>query len=139
MLAAGVVGVASACTYRPRSAPTVVSPDVHLRTLAADREEALLQLYNRVLHDFPLLAAELQPLRAQHDEHRRLLGFTDAVTRLSPAALAGRTPAEAKARLAALEKGVSADHGANAVTATRALAPLLASLSASEACHAAVL
>jgi hypothetical protein len=139
VLAGGAVGLATACTSRGPSTPAVVSRDDVLRQRAASREEALLQLYNRVLAHFPALAAELQPLRAHHEEHRRALGVTATVTALATPALAGRTPAEARARLAAMERGVAADHGHGAVLATRDLAPLLASLSASEASHAAVL
>ncbi|MCU1588337.1 MAG: hypothetical protein JWN31_1830 [Frankiales bacterium] len=140
LLSGAAVGLAAACTPDKPVAKTP-SKDDRLREEAAIREEALLRLYAAALIAFPALTAELQPLQAQHVEHRTALGaqpLPSAITRADPRLL-GRTPAEARRNLAALEKGTADGHAAAVPSAGRPLAQVLASLSACEAAHAEAL
>ena len=119
-------------------------PDDLLRTAAVERERALLREYDAVLLVLPALATRLTPLRTEHAEHlAALLGRPEpsgppsapAAPRVPPAG----TAAAALAGLVAAERAAAAEHGSGALSASRELAPLLASLSASEASHPVVL
>ena len=140
VLSGGILGLAAACTSGARvAAPRVPTRDDLLRQQAAVREEALLRMYNAALAAFPVLAPELGPLRDHHVQHRAALGATVAVTETAAPALLGTTAAEARTRIAALEKGTSQLHAKAALMAGRELAPLLASLAACESSHAELL
>jgi hypothetical protein len=141
VLTAAAAGLTAACTSKPSAVPRVATRDERLSAEAAIREEALIGLYAAALAAFPALAAELQPLADQHQQHRAALGAEPLPTPLatSDPALLGRTPAEARKNLAALEQGTAKGHADSALTAGRALAQVLASLSACEAAHAEVL
>lgn len=144
VLAAGSLGALTACTSSDPVPPAPVDPDVALVAAAVVREQALLTSYDDALAAHPELAALLTPLREQHFQHlARLQPATTATTTATAGPLGspsrGGSPLARRAALAALERAASAAHGAAAVTASRQLAPLLASLSASEASHVVVL
>lgn len=147
LLVAGAVGLAGACTgsgaqVTPTAAPTV-DPDVALLIAARDRELALLAAYRAQVTALPHLADELSRFGDQHLEHLTALGGTPPpVPSPSPVAQhPDSSPAATAARkaLAALEQRTAAAHAAAAADASLSLAPLLASLCASESAHAAVL
>jgi hypothetical protein len=131
VLTAAAVGGAAAgltgCTSKTRTAPAPVDPDVALRTAAAAREQALLDAYDAVIAASPAQAARLAPLRAEHVEHLTALGATAAPGRA------------AATDLKALERITAAAHATAVLTASRRLAPLLASLAAAESTHVVVL
>ncbi len=113
-------------------APVRVDPDVALREAALQRELALQSAYESVMRLRPSLAPRLQALAADKAVHATALGpvtpATSAVSTVST--LAG---------LKALESTTATAHGRAALTASRQLAPLLASLAASSASALAVL
>ena len=152
--ALSVSGLAACTQDAAPSAPAPVNPDVALREAAAERERALLQAYDEVLRALPELGARLLPLHAQHGEHLDALARTASTTTSAPASPSTASPsaaspssapapappppaspAEALAALAARERAAGDAHGAAALTASRELAGLLASLSASELSH----
>lgn len=140
-------GLLTACTSRtrPRATPRPVDPDTALRDAAVARELALLAAYDDLLATSPALAPRLGALRAEHEEHLRALGQAPpSPTPSSPAASPPSSPPSSPlpgglVRLRALERSTAEAHAAAALTASRRLAPALASLAASEASHAAVL
>ena len=151
-LAAAGLGLVAACTSGSHPAPApVVDPDDALLAAALAREAALLAAYDEVLTTTPSLAARLAPLRAEHIEHLTALqsarptpspvqsSQTTGAPSPQPRADGGTDPATAVRRLTSLEGAAAAAHASGAVAASRRLAPLLASLAASEASHAAVL
>lgn len=146
LLSAGA-GLLAACTSkpRPRTAPAV-DPDTALAAAAVARELALLAAYDEALATSPALAPRLAALRAEHVEHLRALGQVPASPGASGTPPASPTPTSAPAgraavllRLRALERAGADGHAGAAMAASRRLAPVLASLAASEASHAAVL
>lgn len=156
LLSAGA-GLLAACTSkpRPRTAPAV-DPDTALAAAAVARELALLAAYDEALATSPALAPRLAALRAEHVEHLRALGQVPASPGASgtpqasptpasptPASHASASPPAGRAavllRLRALERAGADGHAGAALAASRRLAPVLASLAASEASHAAVL
>ncbi len=137
VLAGGALGLAAACTEP--ATPRVVTADERRTKEAAIREEALLSLYEAALAAFPALTALLAPLRDDHVQHRKALGGSATPIATASPGSVGKTPVEARLRIAALEKATATSHATQALRAGRALAPLLASLSACEASHVAVL
>ena len=137
LLAAGCSGDEPA----PRPAP--VDPDDALRSAAAERERALLREYDAVLAARPGLGPRLVPVRQHHAEHlEALLGpattgspSPSPTSAAPPAAPPPSDDAAAIARLVAAERSAGDAHAADCLTASRALAPVLASLSASELSH----
>jgi hypothetical protein len=135
-----------ACTSEPEPPPPP-DPDDVLRDAAAARERALLREYDAVLLALPMLSARLLPLRGEHAEHLLALTGPERSGSATPAASAVPAPAvpppaTAAAALAGLvtaEREAAAAHGAAALEASRELAGLLASLSASEQSHPVVL
>jgi hypothetical protein len=125
----------------PRPAP--VDPDDALRAAAAERERALLREYDAVLTARPGLAARLVPVRGHHAEHLEALVGPPPTASPSPSATAAVPPAvpppaddaAALARLVAAERAAGDAHAADCLAASRTLAPVLASLSASELSH----
>lgn len=135
MLTGSAVAMLTACTRtsrRPAAAPPVVDPDVALRAAAVAREQALLDAYDAAATT-PALQARLSPLRAEHAVHLQALGGGPAVAGPAP------PTSPTVAQLAALERVTAAAHRDAAVTASRRLAPVLASLAASETTHLSLL
>ncbi len=132
---AGAVGLSAlsltACTNNRDS--TLVDLDTTLRTAATERERALLAAYDRALaRAAPADRARLTALRAEHAEHLTAL-VPSTASPLPTARPSG--PAPDLAALRALERDTAGAHAEGAVSAGRALAGVLASLSASEASH----
>lgn len=133
----------AACTRD--ASPPPPDPDDLLRSAAVERERALLREYEAVLLVLPDLAVRLTPLMAEHAEH--LLSLTRATATPSAAASGDPVPqvpppATAAAALSGLvtaERAAATAHATAALEASRELAGLLASLSASEASHPVVL
>ncbi|MGZ6825430.1 MAG: hypothetical protein ACXVGH_01450 [Mycobacteriales bacterium] len=149
-------GLLTACTSRsrPRATPRPVDPDTALRDAAVSRELALLATYDDLLATSPALAPRLGALRAEHEEHLHALGqaLPSSTPSSTPSTAPSTTPSTTPSatpsasplpgglvRLRALERSTAEAHAAAALTASRRLAPALASLAASEASHAAVL
>ncbi|MDX6267811.1 MAG: hypothetical protein QOD70_2551 [Frankiales bacterium] len=128
VLVAGALSLVTGCRPRPRTQP-VIDPDAPLRTAALARENALLDAYRAVMTARPALAARLRPLAADKAVHIAALGTAAPST----------STVTTVAQLRVLERTAATEHGQAAVTASRSLAPLLASLSASSACALDVL
>jgi len=154
---------------RPRRSPAAPDPDLALTDAAVARERLLLAAYDAVLATTPALAAQLGPLRADHLVHLAALGASPKPPLAAPGthslassgapvpgapvpgAPAARAPhphvpaargakgARTAAELPGLERRAAAAHAAAAVTCSRRLAPVLASLAASESSHEVVL
>ena len=124
----GALSLSAACRRRSE-APPAVDPDQALRAAALDREQQLLAAYRSVISRRPALARQLQPLASDKAAHVAALGAA------APVASTVMTVAQ----LRALERTAATEHGRAAVAASRSLAPVLASLSASSSCAAAVL
>ena len=144
VLAGGPALLLTACTAdraAPRPAP--VDPDDALRTAAAERERALLRDYDAVLAARPGLAARLVPVRGHHAEHlEALLGraptgspSSSPTAAVRPAVPPPADDAAALARLVEAERAAGDAHALDCLAASRSLAPVLASLSASELSH----
>lgn len=133
----------------PTPTATPVDPDDALRAAAAERERALLREYDAVLLALPELSARLAPLRGHHDEHlTALLGPPPSPSATSSPAPTGSPPVSpvpaapvpadvpaAVARLVAAERAAAEAHARDCLAASRGLAGVLASLSASELSH----
>lgn len=128
VLVAAALSFTAACRVRHAAAPAT-DPDDALRAAALEREQQLLAGYESVIAKHPALAPRLRALAADKAVHVAELGDRGTVTS-TVATVAG---------LRALERSAATAHGQAAVTASRRLAPLLASLSASSSCAAAVL
>jgi len=166
VLTSGLAALLSACTTapRPRRSPAAPDPDLALIAAAVARERLLLAAYDAVLATTPALAAQLGPLRADHLVHLAALGASPKPPLAAPGthslassgapvpgAPAARAPhphvpaargakgARTAAELPGLERRAAAAHAAAAVTCSRRLAPVLASLAASESSHEVVL
>ena len=129
---------------RPPPAP---DPDVALTLAAADRERALIALYDRaVAAARPVVPrAALLGIRAEHAAH--LAALTGAPT-TSPSPTTSPTtttpppvvlPAPALADLRDAESAAAGAHSGAVPASSRTLAQVLASLSAAEAAHRVVL
>ncbi len=142
-IAAGALVVG--CTGEPDARPARVDPDLALRAAAVLRERELLAAYDAALVDHPALRAVLAPLREDHAVHlARLEELTDPVMSPTPSAPpvvapVKDAPAARRTALRGQERAAQAAHRDAAITASRSLAPLLASLAACEASHAALL
>lgn len=140
LLGGGLV-VLTGCTLES-DPPPPPDPDDLLRAAAVSREEALLQEYDAALLVLPSLAARLTPLRAQHAEHLAALRGP-ATPSAAPSSSATPVPqvpppptaAAALAGLVTAERAAGDAHASAALEASRELAGLLASLSASEHSH----
>jgi hypothetical protein len=148
------VASAAACTTKKRPEPAGPDPDERLRAEAVAREQALVEAYLAALKEHPGLTHSLGPVLGDHAAHLAALGGTppsaDATPDASPTpgrvTPAGRTTQQEQLRqLLAQERHAAAAHAKAAevaeadVECARTLAPLLASLAASEASHAVVL
>ena len=136
-LLAGTVAVAAgaaACTAERTPRQSSPTPDDALREAAGARERALVDAYAAALRAHPQHTALLAPLLGDHATHLAALGSSPA-----PSASPALTPAPSLRQLAAQERAAATAHAGAALTASRDLAALLASLAACEASHAAVL
>jgi hypothetical protein len=142
VLVAGALGAVAACTARTTSAPPAADPDTALLAAAVARETALLTAYDEIIAAAPSLAARLAPVRGDHAAHLAALQGPRATSTAGALTVPKATPpkpAAALQRLAALERTSASAHASAAVTASRRLAPLLASLAACESSHLVVL
>jgi hypothetical protein len=126
---------------KPKPAPPT-TPDALLPLLESTR--ALLGRYDAAIAAQPSLAARLTPIRAAHAEHvtalARLVGADPSAA--SSAAATGApaaTPDAAVAELRAAEQTGQREATRLCLTAPGARAPLLGSIVAARATHAAVL
>lgn len=133
VLAAAAVVPIAACT--DPAPPPPVNPDDAPRAAAVRREQDLLAAYDALLGATPSLTAKLAGVRAEHSAHLAALGAAPASQSPSPAVSSPVT----LTKLVAMERGVAAAHAADALTTSRLLAPVLASLSASESSHVVAL
>ena len=122
----GALGLVAGCRHE---APRPPDPDVALRAQALAREQQLRAAYQSVMRARPALAGRLQLLAADKAVHVAALGAPGTAT----------STVTTVPQLRALERAAAAAHGAAVQTASRDLAPLLASLAASSSCAAAVL
>ena len=149
MLTAGTAGCASGQAW-PWARPPVPAPEVGVLRNVIAAEHAMVSRYTAVLSARPALAATVSPLLRQHQQHlaqlrERLVvpaGARPSPTRTAPARQAP-VPAGRAAVLAYLRR-TETDQAAFlvrtlAAVATPSLAQLMASISASEAAHAALL
>ena len=141
-IAAVGLSMASACTWRHRRPAaampsTPVDPDVAARAAAVQREQTLVTGYDHALLVAPSLAPRLAPLRADHVAHLAALGSSPGPA--AAAAPVAQVPAAVLRQLRSLEHSAADSHAAAAVTSSRRLAPLLASLAACEASHGVAL
>jgi hypothetical protein len=145
----GTAGCASGQAW-PWARPPVPAPEVGvLRTVIA-AEHAMVSRYAAVLSARPALAATVSPLLRQHQQHLaqlrdRLAVPAGARPSPTPAARARQAPVPAgRAAVLAYLGRAETDQAAFllrtlAAVATPSLAQLMASISASEASHAALL
>jgi hypothetical protein len=149
LTAAGTAGCASGQAW-PWARPPVPAPDVGVLRNVIAAEDALISRYTAVLSARPALAATVSPLLRQHQQHLAQLRerlVVPAGARPSPTitARARRTPVPAaRAGVLAYLRRAESDQAAYlvrtlAAVATPSLAQLMASISASEAAHAALL
>lgn len=118
------------------------SPDEGLRVTAAGDEADLLAAYDATLARHPGLRTSLSPLRAEHAEHWAALAPAGAPPLATASPTATPPPeksADAVRALIDLERRAVRARGDGCLVATLSLAPLLGSIAASEAAHAAVL
>ncbi len=138
LLVAGCKGVGGLGTLpRPR-------PDVAVLRAAIGTEQALIARYRSALAASPGLQDTLDPVLDQHLAHLAALrsrlspAATPRPARTSPPASAGQAAIGLTA-LAAAEQAAAGALVSRLATASPSLAQLLASISASEASHAALL
>ena len=143
LLRVGVVALVAGCRPRRRDAhrPEPAGPDPDRAVAARVRadETRLVAAYDTTLTRFPQLEAVLAPVRQQHAEHLAALAGPagSASATASPA-----VPASARTAMRALvaaERAAAAARLVDCLAASPQLAPLVASIGASEAAHAGVL
>ena len=149
LTAAGTVGCASGQAW-PWARPPVPAPDVAALRNVIAAESALVSRYTGVLAARPALAATVSPLLRQHQQHvaqlrERLVVPAGARPSPTKTARAHQAPVPAgRAAVLAYLRRAESDQAAFlvrrlATVATPSLAQLMASISASEAAHAALL
>jgi hypothetical protein len=132
LLQGAVLLPALAACSSPPGRPAASDPDVPLRAAAVDRERTLLAQYDAAASSSPPLAARVAVVREEHARHlAALLGQAPTASPATSPAAAAPTLAQ----LVAAEHAAATAHAAGAVSASRPLAGLLASLAASEASH----
>lgn len=124
--------VAAGCSPARRVAAPA-PPDPALGS-AARAEGALVALYRHALAVVADPTGQLSTMLAEHEAHLAALPAGSA-----PAAAPGTLGPAPLAALAAIEQRAAADRLAECLAARPADAALLASIAASEACHAAIL
>lgn len=121
--------------------PVRPDPDVGLAASIRTDELGLIAAYDAAILTFPALAPMLAPVRKQHQEHLAALRPPGPQSN-SPMAVQQATtsnPAAALRSLVAAERAAAAARVADCLAASPRLAPLLASIGASEAAHASAL
>lgn len=141
-LAAGAV--LSGCRPGERRSPVPATPDPDPGVAASVRadEAVLIATYDIAMSRFPVLSAALSPLREQHREHLAALPGPTASPMTSPTGSPVQPPADAVTALRSLraaESAAAAARIADCLKTSARLAPLLASIGASEAAHAGAL
>ncbi|MDP9183126.1 MAG: hypothetical protein M3P04_10175 [Actinomycetota bacterium] len=142
----------AACTTDKPTKSAAPTLDDILRSEAVARERGLVDAYQAALLDRPELTPALAPLLAEHAAHLAALQPVPSPTPTPDASTGSPSPTpRARPRqtvlreLALQEKRAAAAHAnaaeraESATGCDRVLAPLLASLAASEASHAVVL
>lgn len=149
LAAAGAVGVSAAVAASAAAAPAATEPSPTKSAAHPERdpqrtdlvaEATLLATYDAAIAAHPSLEGKLAPMRADHAAHLHALAAMIRSAAPKPEG-AGHWPtgAAALAALVAAEKSAAADRATACVAAARDRAPVLASISASEAVHVAVL
>ena len=148
LVGAGLLAVA-ACSTGTEPEPPKPDPDLPIRSLAAAGVRGLVALYDAVSRAHPDLRAELAPLAAETAAHLSALEppATGPTPSASPSPSATPSPsitvpATAAAVLTALvraERHEASLRVTQLVSASAALARLLAAIGASEATHATLL
>jgi hypothetical protein len=149
LTAAGTAGCASGQAW-PWARPPVPAPEVGVLRNVIAAEDTMVSRYAAVLQARPALAAAVSPLLRQHRQHLAQLRerlVVPAGARPSPTMKARARPAPVPADRAAVLaylRRAETDQAAFltrtlATVATPSLAQLMASISASEAAHAALL
>ena len=149
LTAAGTAGCASGQAW-PWARPPVPVPEVGMLRNVIAAEDTLVSTYTAVLSARPALAATVSPLLRQHQQHLAQLRdrlMVPAGARPSPTktARARQAPVPAgRAAVLAYLRHAETDQAAFlvqtlAAVVTPSLAQLMASISASEAAHAALL
>ena len=133
----------SGCLPGKHRADRPLPPDPDLVATASVRtdELALVAAYDAAIDTFPALAPTLAPMRQHHQEHLAALP-RDARSGSPRAVQQATTTSEQAAVLRSLvagERAAAATRIADCLSASVRLAPLLASIGASEAAHASVL
>ena len=145
LLAAASCGVPD-----PLAGPPGPSRDVRTLRASISAEQALVDVYRKVLGMHPGLSASLRPFLTHHEDHlaqlrnRLIVPPHAASPSASPSASAPvpRPPASAGAAVLLLgdaERGAAAAQVRRLAGATPSLAQLLASIAASEVTHAVAL
>ena len=150
LVGAGLLAVA-ACSSGTEPEPPKPDPDLPIRALAADGVRGLVALYAAVSHAHPNLRAELAPLAAETTAHLSALeppatgptassgaSASPSATASTPVAVPA-TAAAARAALVRAERHEARLRVTQLVSASPALARLLAAIGASEATHATLL
>lgn len=165
LAAAGLATVAAGCTTTLPTSSVAPPLDLAAARATASTERDLLARYDATIASHPALTGLLAGLRAHHAQHLAALAtLVPGVSTTDPAAppsgtarpsvrpsagptapatapvddsTAGR--ASALAALAKAERAAAGAHQARCQATTTGLAPLLASLSAAESCHADLL
>lgn len=144
-LAAGAL-VSGCLPGKRRADPPAAAPDPDVGLAASIRadELGLIAAYDAAIRGFPALAPTLAPVREQHRQHLAALAPPAAPDQRSSAPLAlppatTPDPAAALRSLVAAERAAAAARVADCLAASPRLAPLLASIGASEAAHASAL
>ena len=137
--AALAAGVLAACTSDPTPAPSdspspTADVDAQVRVSVADGEAQLIALYDAVLAAHPGLAADLEPLRAEHIAHADAVAATP--TPAGPAPTVGSRPQALAALIEAEQQAVAQRTGACEASTAADLARTVALIAASEAGHA---
>lgn len=141
LLGVAVLALVGGC--RPgkrRPVPARTDPDVALSATVRADEAGLIASYDAAIRAFPALAPALAPLREQHEEH--LVALRPSGSGAPSSAPPQAAPADAAAAvrsLAATERAAAAARIADCLAASSRLAPLIASIGASEAAHASAL
>jgi hypothetical protein len=144
LLAAASCGVPD-----PLAGPPSPSRDVRTLRASISAEQALVDVYRKVLGMHPGLSASLRPFLTHHEDHLAQLRsrlivppHAAASPSASPSVSAPQLPASAGAAVLLLgnaERGAAAAQVRRLASATPSLAQLLASIAASEATHAVAL
>jgi hypothetical protein len=139
LLQAALLSTAAAACTRGRSQPMPVDPDVALRAAAVARERALIERYQAAAaSSASSVATRIAGLAAEHEAHLAALGVpSPGPTQPGSSPSLIRVPT--LAQLVAAEREAAAAHAGGALTASRGLAAVLASLAASEASHVVAL